>query len=206
MTLLSSGQAPADDKKDADKARISRLNALAKDLRSKDAKKAANAQLAFRNDLKTEILRIREAIRLGQKAIGLRRVKVILPTIDSARAAFRKGTPKKDLEKVAKFYKTWIPQDDEALAQVLKVDARYTRIEIHQASGAELKAYKTGSIPWKHFPGACKRLAKSHLREDLLYYEVEFLLPEATRGLKYHLFFWNGQSWTMLGAVWRVFP
>ncbi|MDF1663887.1 MAG: hypothetical protein P1V97_19105, partial [Planctomycetota bacterium] len=177
LTLGVVAQAIADGKKNADKQRVARLKALAKDLQGKDAKKVAKAQLAFREDLKSEILRIREAMRLGQKAIGLRRVKGILPNKDHVRIAFRKDSPKADLEKVAKFYKTWIPQDDEALAQVLKVDSRYTRVRVHQASGAELKTYKTGSVPWKHFPGACKRLAKSHLREDLLYYEVEFLMP-----------------------------
>lgn len=206
LTSLSMTPALGDEKKDADKQRIDRINSLQKDLKSKDSKKAAKAQLALREDLKAEVLRIREAMRLGKKALGLKRVKVILPSRDDVQIAFRKETAKEDLDKVAKFYKAWIPQDDEALAQVLKVDARYTQIKVYQASGAELKVYKTGSESWRHFPGACKRLAKSHLRDDQLYYEVEFLMPNATRGLKYHLFFWNGQAWTMLGAVWRVFP
>lgn len=185
--------------------RVTRLQKLAKDLHGGDKKKAEAAQTAFREDLRSQIVLLREAMRAGRKSEGLKRVKVILPNRQSVQAAFRKSVSKEDLDKVANFYKTLIPQDDEALAQVLKVDPRYTRIKVHQASTKELQDYKKNSVAWNHFPGGCKRLAKSYLREQLFFYIVEFLKPEAKRGLKYHLFFWNGEGWTMLGPVWRVF-
>jgi hypothetical protein len=35
------------------------------------------------------------------------------------------------------------------------------------------------------------------------FYEVEFVKPGEDMGMKYHLFFWDGARWKMLGPVWR---
>jgi hypothetical protein len=37
----------------------------------------------------------------------------------------------------------------------------------------------------------------------MTFYEVELLEPGKEYGMKYHLFFWDGKQWTMLGPVWR---
>jgi hypothetical protein len=41
------------------------------------------------------------------------------------------------------------------------------------------------------------------LRPGVTFYEVEFLQPGQPRGIKYHLFYWDGRRWAMLGPVWR---
>jgi len=33
---------------------------------------------------------------------------------------------------------------------------------------------------------------------------VEISEPGKDKGTKYHLFFWDGASWRMLGPAWRV--
>jgi hypothetical protein len=42
------------------------------------------------------------------------------------------------------------------------------------------------------------------LRPGLTFYQVEFLEPGKDDGMKYHLFYWDGEQWTMLGPIWRV--
>jgi hypothetical protein len=38
----------------------------------------------------------------------------------------------------------------------------------------------------------------------MTFYEVEFVPPGKDLGMKFHLFYWDGSQWTMLGPVWRV--
>ena len=38
----------------------------------------------------------------------------------------------------------------------------------------------------------------------MTFYEVEFLEPGKDAGMKYHLFYWDGKQWSMLGPVWRT--
>jgi hypothetical protein len=47
-------------------------------------------------------------------------------------------------------------------------------------------------------------MAEQILRPGMTFYEVEFLEPGKEYGVKYHLFFWDGKQWTMLGPVWRA--
>jgi hypothetical protein len=42
------------------------------------------------------------------------------------------------------------------------------------------------------------------LRPGVTFYEVEFLEPGKDAGMKYHLFYWDGKQWSMLGPVWRA--
>jgi hypothetical protein len=42
------------------------------------------------------------------------------------------------------------------------------------------------------------------LRPRMTFYEVELVKPGETAGMVYHLFFWDGAQWTMLGPVWRM--
>ena len=53
------------------------------------------------------------------------------------------------------------------------------------------------------FPGGARRVAKAILKPQTTYYEVEFVKPGHSAGMKYHLFFWDGSAWCMLGPVWR---
>ena len=36
------------------------------------------------------------------------------------------------------------------------------------------------------------------------FYEVEYFMAGTDSGMKYHLIYWDGRQWTMLGPVWRV--
>jgi hypothetical protein len=38
----------------------------------------------------------------------------------------------------------------------------------------------------------------------MTFYEVGFLEPGKDYGVKYHLFYWDGRQWTMLGPLWRA--
>ena len=59
-------------------------------------------------------------------------------------------------------------------------------------------------LAFKEFPGGAKRVAELALRPGMTFYEVEYLEPGKNTGMKYHLLYWDGKQWSMLGPAWRV--
>lgn len=82
--------------------------------------------------------------------------------------------------------------------------AEQTEVQVHQATTEEILAYHPGSAAYAEFPGGTKDLAASILRSKTKFYEVEFLEPGEQSGMKYHLFYWDGKQWSMLGPIWRI--
>jgi hypothetical protein len=76
-------------------------------------------------------------------------------------------------------------------------------VRVRGATTEEIAAYREGSIPFEHFPSATQQVARELLRPGVTFYEVEFLQPGQPRGIKYHLFYWDGERWAMLGPAWR---
>ena len=58
-----------------------------------------------------------------------------------------------------------------------------------------------GTPAFNEFPGGAKRLAETSLKPGATFYEVEITEPGKDSGMKYHLFFWDGARWRMLGLV-----
>jgi hypothetical protein len=75
---------------------------------------------------------------------------------------------------------------------------------VHASTTAELAKYQEGSTAFNHFPGGAQEMARRYLRDGMTFYEVEFFEPGKDKGMKYHLFFWDGKQWSMLGPIWRV--
>lgn len=79
-----------------------------------------------------------------------------------------------------------------------------TEVQVHGATTEDIISYREGSVAFKEFPGGTKRVAAQLLRPGMTYYEVEYLEPGKSAGMKYHLLYWDGKQWSMLGPVWRV--
>lgn len=83
--------------------------------------------------------------------------------------------------------------------------ANQTEVQVHGATTEEIAAYKQDSVAFAEFPGGARQLAvDKQLRPGMKFYEVEYLEPGKTAGMKYHLFFWDGKQWTMAGPLWRA--
>lgn len=98
-----------------------------------------------------------------------------------------------------------IPTDDAELAGLFKRGgADRTEIEVTGATTEEIAEYKDGSAAYREFPGGTRKLAAQVLRPGVKFYEVEFHAPGADSGMKFHMFFWDGSAWRMLGPAWRA--
>jgi hypothetical protein len=94
-----------------------------------------------------------------------------------------------------------IPADDAQVAKMMRRgEADRTEIQVHGATTEEIAA---GGDAAKEFPGGAVDAAKTILRPGMKFYELELVKPGEDMGMKYHLFFWDGARWKMLGPVWR---
>jgi hypothetical protein len=82
--------------------------------------------------------------------------------------------------------------------------ATQTVVQVHGSTTEDIIRYRDGSVAYKEFPGGARRVAEKMLRPGMMFYEVEFLDPGKDAGMKYHLLYWDGRQWSMLGPVWRV--
>ncbi len=79
-----------------------------------------------------------------------------------------------------------------------------TQVHVYAATTEEMVEYREGTVTFQQFPGAVKELARTLLRPGMTFYEVEMVEPGKDLGMKYHLFYWDGRRWAMLGPVWRA--
>jgi hypothetical protein len=91
---------------------------------------------------------------------------------------------------------------DETVRKLARAEQK--EVQVHGATTEDIIRYRDGSVAYNEFPGGTKRVAEQLLRPGMTYYEVEYLLPGKDAGMKYHLLYWDGKQWTMLGPVWRV--
>ena len=127
----------------------------------------------------------------------------LFPDEARLRAALKDGVPAEVVRKVMDFQKKFASAPDDVVAKV--AEPTQTNILVHGASTEEIQRNQEGSVAYAEFPGGARQLANSILRPKMTFYEVEFLEPGKDAGMKYHLFYWDGRQWSMLGPVWRLF-
>ncbi len=128
----------------------------------------------------------------------------MLPTTAQLKKVFKDDVPAAKLGEVAKQYEE-IPPSDEKVACIFYPGQGRTDIRVHASSVEDLAAYKEGTPAFEEFPGGARKLAETVLKPGNTFYEVEVTEPGKDMGTKYHLFYWDGAAWKMLGPVWRVF-
>jgi len=128
----------------------------------------------------------------------------LLPDESRVRKALRDDAPADAVNQIVTLIKSLPASDETSLARLFAADPANTEVQVHGATTEEIGAYAAGSVAYNEFPGGAQRLANQILRPNMTFYEVEYLKPGADAGMKYHLFFWDGTQWTMLGPIWRA--
>jgi hypothetical protein len=125
----------------------------------------------------------------------------LIPDGERAKKALREDISPESMRHITTFYREVVVPEEEAdkLAR-----PEQTVVKVHAATTEEIASYQKGSVAFNEFPGGAMRLAETVLRPGVTFYEVEFLEPGKDDGMKYHLFYWDGEQWTMLGPIWRV--
>lgn len=95
-----------------------------------------------------------------------------------------------------------MPVTEETVRKLARPEQK--EVQVHGATTEDIIRYREGSVAFNEFPGGAKRVAEQALRPGMTFYEVEYLVPGKDSGMKYHLVYWDGKQWTMLGPAWRV--
>ena len=136
-------------------------------------------------------------------ATGKALVMSVIPSKDQLKKVMKDDVPGDQLDKLAEQFKELPPSDEKAACVFSPGDGR-TEIKVYQSSVEDLAAYKEGSQAFEEFPGGARKLAEKVLKPGNTFYEVEVTEPGKDSGTKYHMFFWDGAQWRMMGPAWRV--
>jgi hypothetical protein len=154
--------------------------------------------------LKAHFTVLQKAIRDGDTKRALALSKSLLGDEARLRKALEENVDKDVLARIVEMHRGYRALSDEKLALAFKAKPEQTEIQVHGATVKDIAKYAKGSVTFKEFPEGARDLAATILRPGLTFYEVEFLEPGKDTGLKFHLFYWDGQGWAMLGAAWRA--
>lgn len=150
--------------------------------------------------LRAAFVSARAACEAKDFAKGRAIVVAMMPTKDAIAKVLVDTAPPTLVDQIADQGKE-VPALDEKAACLLSPPGR-TNILVHRATTEELVAYADGTLAAKEFPNGAQALAKV-LRPQTAFYEVETVEPGKDRGTKFHMFFWDGGAWRMLGPAWR---
>jgi len=126
----------------------------------------------------------------------------LFPDPDRIRKALKDNVSTDVIEKIMSIQREFGVPNEYNISEVAQADQ--TIVKVHGATTEEIALYQKDSIPFYEFPGRTKQVAERFLRPNMMFYEAEFVKSGAGSGIKYHLFYWDGKRWTMLGPVWRV--
>jgi hypothetical protein len=136
-------------------------------------------------------------------AKGKALVLSVIPSRDQLKKVLKDDVPTDQIDKLAGQFKELPPSDDKAACVFYPGDGR-TEIRVHTSTVEDLAAYRQGTPAFDEFPGGARKLAEKLLKPGNTFYEVEVTEPGKDVGTKYHMFFWDGGQWRMMGPAWRV--
>lgn len=150
--------------------------------------------------LRALFVQARTACEAMTYAKGRAILEGIMPTAESLSRALVDTAPPTVREQIVA-QRAEVPADDAKAACVFAPPGR-TEVLVHRATTEELAARAPGSPAVTEFPAGAQLLAPL-LRPGTAFYEVETVEPGNDRGTKFHMLFWDGATWRMLGPAWR---
>lgn len=146
---------------------------------------------------------LQAAIRSGDTKRAAALTRDLLPDRGALQKAVRPDA-REQLDTIANMLEPLAIEPDDRVARALAVPKLRTEIRVHAATTEQIAQYAPGTLAYDEFPGGAQRLAKTALRPGVTFYEVEITEPGKESGTKFHLFYWDGDQWAMLGPAWRV--
>jgi hypothetical protein len=147
------------------------------------------------------------AISTRKEKIAVAMTRSLFPDEARLKKAVKDDVDKEFLAKVVAWNVEALKVEDSKQVTVFYPgNDKRTEVQVHGATTEDLLKYEKDSVAYKEFPGGAKRLAETVMRAGVKFHEVEIVEPGKDSGMKYHLFYWDGEKWTMLGPAWRQLP
>ena len=126
----------------------------------------------------------------------------VMPDEARVRKALRDDVDASSLQRIVSIHKSMPPVSEREVSKLATPEQK--NVQVHGSTTEDIIENRQGSVAWKEFPGGAKKAAEQVLRPGMTFYEVEFREAGKDAGVKYHLFYWDGRQWSMLGPIWRV--
>jgi hypothetical protein len=141
----------------------------------------------------------------GDYATAAKLTKDLMPNSKRISKVIRKNVSPDLFQGYDKMYNQILTStaSDKKIASMLTRWPKSNQIYLYGATTEQIASNEKGSIVWKEFPGGAVKAAKTILKPKTWFYEIERVEPGKSKGFKYHLIFWDGQKWCMLGMVWK---
>jgi hypothetical protein len=156
------------------------------------------------DNLKQLFEKLHKAISAGDEKTALALTNPLIPDEAALKKGLKDDVPAESLKAAVDFYAKAIPSDDAKRSKLFFADPANTEVRVHSSTTEDLVKYEKGSAAFMHFPGGAKKLAETVLRPGMTYHEVVLAKPGAELGMKFHLFYWTGERWSMIGPLWRA--
>ncbi|HZE99218.1 MAG TPA: hypothetical protein VE981_19595 [Planctomycetota bacterium] len=157
-------------------------------------------------NLKQFAEKLHAALTAGDTATALALTNSVLPDEATAKKGLKDDVDPAFLKQAMDFYAKMLPADPAARTKLFTSDPAATEVQVYASTTEDLQKYEKGSVAFAQFPGGAKKLADAVLRPGMTYYEVTNVKPGEKYGMKFHLFYWTGERWSMLGPIWRALP
>jgi hypothetical protein len=155
------------------------------------------------DNLKQLFERLHRAITAGDDKSALALTNSVLPDEAALKKGLKDGVAPEAFAQALDVFTKQLP-DESRRAKLFRADPANTEVRVYAATTEEIVKYEKGSTAFMHFPMGAKKLAETVLRPGMTYHEVVLAKPGADAGMKFHLFYWAGDRWAMLGPLWRA--
>lgn len=152
-------------------------------------------------NLRALFRRIRDLIRGGQYARASALGATLLPDEARLKAGFREGVSPQEVARILELEKSSLPDE---VYKIFAPDNAASEVRLYRATTEELMNPARGTAAKDIFPKNTQKIARELLRPGITWYIVELALPGADQGFRYHLIFFDGAKWTMLGPIWAT--
>lgn len=156
------------------------------------------------DNLKQLFTKLHAAVIAGDDKTALVLTNPLIPDESALKKGLRDDVAPAALAQAAEFFAKAIPADDARRAKLFKADPANTEVHVYASTTEDLVKDEKGTPAFEQFPGGAKKLAETVLRPGTTYYEVALVKPGEKSGMKFHLFYWTGDKWAMLGPLWRA--
>lgn len=126
----------------------------------------------------------------------------LVPNRARLKRALRDEVPAEVSDRIVTFF---APFAKATPADVMKIAAAdQSVVRVRGATTEQIIEAREGTVAYEEFPGGAREIAPKILRLGTTFYQVEFRPPGKEQGITYHLFYWDGERWAMLGPAWRA--
>ena len=157
------------------------------------------------DQLKAQIQKILKAISDNDRERTLSLTRALRCDEARFKKALREDVSKETVDRFLALHKEYFDLKDDELAKAFSAgDGGPQEMLVHAATTEELIERKQGGVAWERFAGGTQKVAQQYLRPKTLFYSVKIVKPGETSGMTYHLFFFDGEGWGMIGKAWRL--